>query len=59
MLSYAGTGVNTGSWWLAMEDLTTSQGSDYDFDDAVLFLESVNPTPVEATTWGAVKARFR
>jgi hypothetical protein len=59
LLSYAGTGINTGNWWLAIEDLTSSQGSDYDFDDAVLFLESVNPTPVETTSWGAVKARFR
>jgi len=58
-LAYAGTGQNAGCWWLAMEDLTSSQGSDYDFDDAVLFLESVNPTPAQSTTWGAVKARFR
>jgi hypothetical protein len=43
MLAYAGTGAEHGSW-LAMEDLTSSQGSDNDFDDAVLFLESVNPT---------------
>jgi hypothetical protein len=59
MVTYAGGGLNSGSWWLAMEDLTASQGSDYDFDDAVLFLESVNPVPVQATTWGSVKARFR
>jgi hypothetical protein len=59
VLAYAGTGVNAGSWWLAMEDQTASQGADYDFDDAVLFLESVNPTPVETNSWGAVKARFR
>jgi hypothetical protein len=59
VLAFAAQGGNAGSWWLAMEDLTTSQGADYDFDDAVLFLESVNPTPVQATTWGAVKARFR
>jgi hypothetical protein len=59
MLTFAGQGGNSGSWWLAMEDATPSQGSDRDFDDAVLFLESVNPTPAQATTWGAVKARFR
>jgi len=59
MLVYSGTGDNTGSWWLAMEDLSPSQGADNDFDDAVLFLESVNPVPTEATTWGSVKARFR
>jgi hypothetical protein len=59
MLLYPGTGVNMGNWWLAMEDLTAEQGSDNDFDDAVLFLESVNPVPVEPTTWGSLKARFR
>ena len=58
-LTYAGTGINSGSWWLCFEDLTSSQGSDYDFDDAVLFLESVNPTPVHTTTWGDLKARFK
>jgi len=58
MLTYAGTGINTGSWWLCMEDLTASQGSDYDFDDAVLFCESINPTPVAKTSWGELKARF-
>ena len=59
MLTYAGTGINTGSWWLCMEDLTASQGSDYDFDDAVLFCESFVPTPVNKTTWGDLKARFK
>ena len=58
-LVYAGTGVNSGQWWLCFEDLTIAQGSDRDFDDAVLFLESVNPTPVSKTTWGALKVRFR
>jgi hypothetical protein len=58
MLTYAGTGINSGSWWLCMEDLDPAQGSDRDFDDAVLFLESVNPTPVNKTTWGSLKARF-
>ena len=59
MLTYAGTGINTGSWWLCMEDLTASQGSDYDFDDTVLFCESIVPTPVNKTTWGDLKARFK
>jgi len=59
MLTYAGTGINTGSWWLCMEDLTASQGSDYDFVDAVLFCESIVPTPVNKTTWGDLKARFK
>jgi hypothetical protein len=57
-LAYAATGINSGSWWLCFEDLNAPQGSDYDFDDAVLFLESVNPVPVHKTTWGDLKARF-
>jgi len=59
VLAYAGTGINTGCWWLAMEDLTAAQNTDGDFDDAVLFLESVNPTPALNTSWGALKDRFR
>ena len=59
MLAYAGTGQNTGCWWLAMEDLTPAQGADNDFEDAVVFLESVNPTPAQTTSWGELKARFR
>ena len=57
-LTYAGTGINSGSWWLCFDDQSLPQGSDYDFDDAVLFLESVNPVPVHKTTWGDLKARF-
>jgi hypothetical protein len=57
-LTYAGTGINSGSWWLCFEDQTAAQGSDQDFDDCVLFLESVNPTPVSKTSWGQLKSRF-
>jgi hypothetical protein len=57
-LTYAGTGSNQGSWWLCWDDQSPPV-SDRDFDDAVLFLESVNPTPVSKTTWGALKSRFR
>jgi hypothetical protein len=59
MVTFAGTGINSGSWWLCMEDLDPAQGSDRDFDDAVLFLESINPTPVAKTSWGELKARFK
>jgi hypothetical protein len=60
-LTYAGTGLNSGSWWLCWDDTQRGCGgpSDSDFDDAVLFLESVNPTPVSSTSWGQLKARFR
>jgi hypothetical protein len=59
MLTFSGTGVNAGSWWLAMDDTDPAQGSDRCYDDAVLFLESLNPTPVNKTTWGDLKARFK
>ena len=58
-LAYAGTGINTGQWWLCWEDEQVGGGADQDYDDCVLFLESIAPTPVSNTTWGAVKARFR
>ena len=58
-LTFAGTGINAGSWWICFEDQTQAQGSDYDFDDAVLFCESLTPTPVNKTTWGDLKARFK
>jgi hypothetical protein len=59
-LTYAGTGLNSGQWWLCWEDLARSGGgADGDFDDSVLFLESVNPTPVNKTSWGSLKARFK
>jgi len=59
MLAYPGTGVNNGQWWLCMEDQQIGGGGDGDFDDAVLFLESITPTPVSTTSWGQLKARFR
>lgn len=58
-LAYAGTGANFGQWWLCWEDLQVGGGSDQDYEDAVLFLESVAPTPVSTTSWGQLKARFR
>ena len=58
-LAFAGTGQNTGCWWLTFEDASISNYANADFDDALLFMESLNPTPVNHTTWGSVKARFR
>lgn len=52
-LAYKGTGLNSGQWWLCFEDWI-----DYNFSDCVLFLESVNPTPVNKTSWGELKKRF-
>jgi hypothetical protein len=69
---FRGTGANTGTWWLCWDELllaapaslTTSAPSgvvgpgDQDFDDLVVMLESVNPTPVSKTSWGQLKSRF-
>jgi hypothetical protein len=56
---YAATGTSKGSWWLAWEDSSYSTG-DRDFDDLVMFLESVNlPSPVQATSWGAIKSLYK
>jgi hypothetical protein len=57
-VSFQGTGANAGTWWLCFEESSVAAGSDQDFDDCVVLMESVNPTPVSKTTWGQVKARF-
>ncbi|MEO5987577.1 MAG: hypothetical protein ABIU54_02380 [Candidatus Eisenbacteria bacterium] len=59
LLSYAGSGVNAGTWFLAFEEAAVALGSDQDFDDSVVQVESMNPTPVSSTTWGSLKSRFR
>jgi hypothetical protein len=57
-LTYAGTGTSSGQWWLAWEDLPYLEG-DLDFEDMIVFLESVNkPVPAVNTTWGSIKSRY-
>jgi hypothetical protein len=58
MLAFAGNGLNSGSFWLCFEDLPFGNSALTDFDDAILFCESINPTPVNKTSWGSLKARF-
>ena len=58
-VTFLGTGANLGTWWLCFEESSVAAGSDQDFDDCVIMMESVNPTPVNSTTWGQLKARFR
>jgi len=58
-MTFAGTGQNTGCWWQCWEDQPIVNYGNSDFDDALVFMESLNPTPVSHTTWGKVKARFR
>lgn len=55
-LTYAGTGQNFGDWWMCWEDAAQS---DRDFDDAVLLLQSIVPTPANGTTWGSLKALYK
>jgi len=57
-LTYLGTGQNFGDWWECFEDIPAAN-SDLDYDDAVLLLQSVAPTPVGSRTWGALKSLYR
>jgi len=58
MLTYAGTGINDGDWFECFEDLPMAAGSDGDFQDAVLLLQAVVPTPTQRKSWGSVKTGF-
>lgn len=60
VLTYAGTGANLGNWWQCFDDQAYGSG-DHDFDDGVIFVESVNPapTPTRATTFGRIKSLYR
>ncbi len=62
-LFFAGTGINSGSWWLAAEDGALASGADAGFDDVVCFVESSSEGPyvtaAVCSTWGQLKARFR
>lgn len=58
-IAFKGTGGNAGTWWLCFEETQVQGGgSDQDFDDAVIIMESVNTTPVSRTTWGQLKSRL-
>jgi hypothetical protein len=59
MITYLGTGQNFGDWWECFEDLPVAGGSDSDFDDAILLLQSVAPTPAHGTSWGKLKSLYR
>jgi hypothetical protein len=58
MLTYLGTGNNFGDWWECFEDLPYGPTVS-DFDDAVVLLQSVAPTPNNVTTWGHLKKLYR
>lgn len=58
MLTYAGTGRNAGDWWECFEDAPFAAETP-DFDDAVLLLQSVFPTPNAPHSWGSIKRIYR
>jgi hypothetical protein len=59
VLTFAGSGVNFGDWWECFEDLSPAGGSDRDFDDAILLLQSVGPTPTASRSWGSIKSLYK
>jgi hypothetical protein len=57
-LFFAGTGIDSGSLWMTWED--DDAPADFDFDDCVVYIEQGSGVlPVQRTTWGALKSRFR
>jgi hypothetical protein len=58
VLTYEGTGNNAGDWWQCFEDSDSFQAAS-DFDDVVLLMQSVVPTPTNTSTWGKVKSLYR
>ena len=58
-ITFQGTGANAGTWWLCWDEPLPGAPGDQDFDDLVVMMESVNPTPVSKTSWGELKTRFR
>lgn len=58
VLTFAGTGINFGSWWQCFEDLPFGS-SDEDFNDMVLIVESVAPVNASQTSWGRIKGLYR
>jgi len=58
ILTYQGTGQYTGSWWECFEDLPYAS-SDLDFQDAIVLMHSVEPTPTRGTSWGGLKSLYR
>jgi len=57
-ITFQGTGANAGTWWLCWDEPIAGAPGDQDYDDLVVLMESVNPTPVSKTSWGSLKARF-
>jgi hypothetical protein len=59
LLFYQGTGGHTTDAWVCAEDQLAGSGGDFDYDDAVYLIETLGLTPVQRTSWGTLKQRFR
>jgi hypothetical protein len=60
LLFFAGTGLNSGSIWLTVEDQPVAGGADGDYDDVICFIDNLSTiTPLQHSTWGELKSRFR
>lgn len=57
-LMFQGTGQNFGDFWVCWEDLHFNAGSDQDFNDEVLLIQSFAPVPASPATWGKIKAQY-
>ncbi len=58
VLTFAGTDQYAGYWWECFEDLPYAS-SDVDFQDSILRVRSIGPTPTRGSTWGALKSLYR
>ena len=60
LLFYRGTGLNTGSVWIAFEEQPLAESA-RDFNDHVLFVETIfgSLVPTLHSSWGQLKQRFR
>jgi hypothetical protein len=58
VLAFNGTGANYGETFLCFQS-TPYNGESSTFDDAIIVLQSVVPTPTHNSTWGRIKATYR
>jgi hypothetical protein len=57
VLAFAGTGANYGETFLCFELDHYNPG--VDFNDALIVVQSVVPTPTKQSTWGKIKTLYR
>jgi hypothetical protein len=61
VLTYAGTGANTGEWFECFQACPYDPYTYGEYTGSVVVLESVNPKPVPVAqkSWGSLKASYR